>query len=234
MQLIIAQNSDTSLTERRTVCAVPLYHGLGLVYYTFVAPKAGIHTYMMERWDLQDMLNHIQRFSITELILVPPMLVAMAKHPSVRFGHCDLSSVRKVVAGAAPIGREVTEQFEELWWGKLKVRQAWGMSEALCISLCWDEMDDDPTTSTSVGELLPGGEAMVTDDEGVEITKVGERGEFWYRSPNAMKGYWRNEKATNETITEDGWMKTGDIAYRDEKGKWYMVDRKKVSVELLR
>ena len=83
----------------------------------------------MERFSLADMLDHIQRFKITELVLVPPMLVAMAKHPSARDGTCDISSVRKVLAGAAPIGIEVTQQFEELWNGELKVRQAWGMSE---------------------------------------------------------------------------------------------------------
>ena len=83
----------------------------------------------MERYSLSDMLDHIQSFKVTELLLVPPILVAMAKHPSVRDGTCDISSVRKVVAGAAPIGMEVTQQFEELFKRKVKVRQAWGMSE---------------------------------------------------------------------------------------------------------
>lgn len=129
LQLKQIQLSDPSVSARRTLCAVPMYHALGLCYYNFTAAKWGIQTYLMERYNLADMLSHIQRFRITELVLVPPMLVAMAKHPSVRDGTCDISSVRKVVAGAAPIGMEVTQQFEELWAGKVKVRQAWGMSE---------------------------------------------------------------------------------------------------------
>lgn len=106
-----------------------MYHVLGLAYYTFTAPKWGLQTYLSERYNLPDMLDYIQRYRITELLLVPPILVATAKHPSVRDGTCDISSVRKVVAGAAPIGMEVTQQFEELWNGTVKVRQAWGMSE---------------------------------------------------------------------------------------------------------
>ncbi len=66
-------------------------------------------------------------------------------------------------------------------------------------------------------------------EDGEEETRSGETGEFWIRSPNVMKGYYRNPKATAETFSSDGWLKTGDIAYRDESGKWYMVDRKKVS-----
>lgn len=65
-------------------------------------------------------------------------------------------------------------------------------------------------------------------EDGTEETRVGERGEFWIRSPNCMKGYWKNSKATEETMTSDGWLKTGDIAYRDERDRWYMVDRIKV------
>ena len=63
------------------------------------------------------MLRCIDKFKITELLLVPPMVVNLAKHPDARNGKYDLESVRKVVAGAAPLGREVTEQFEELWKG---------------------------------------------------------------------------------------------------------------------
>lgn len=129
LQLKQIQLSDTTITSRRSLCVVPLYHALGLVHFSFTAPKWGIQTFLMERYNLADMLGHIQRFQITEMILVPPILVAMAKHPSVRDGSCDISSVTKVVAGAAPIGMEVTQQFEELWKGAVRVRQAWGMSE---------------------------------------------------------------------------------------------------------
>lgn len=129
MQQMKMQLSDTSVVRRRSLCVLPIYHGLGLVYYVFVAPKSGIQIYMMERYDLHSMLSNIERFKITELLLVPPMVAAVAKDGSARSGKYDLSSIRKVIAGAAPLGLEITRQFEELWSGKLRVRQALGMSE---------------------------------------------------------------------------------------------------------
>ena len=107
LQFMRLQFSDTSAYERKGLCVLPMYHGLGLVYYGFVAPKVGLQTYLMERYNLEEMLSCIDRFKITELLLVPPILLAMAKHPSTR--KYDLSSIRKVTAGAAPIGMEVTQ-----------------------------------------------------------------------------------------------------------------------------
>ena len=80
-----------------------------------------------------------------------------------------------------------------------------------------------------MGELLANCEAkLVNEDNETEIKSRGERGELWVRGPNVMKGYWRNPKATKDTITSDGWLKSGDIAYVDETNKFYIVDRKKV------
>lgn len=64
--------------------------------------------------------------------------------------------------------------------------------------------------------------------DGVEVKERNSRGELWVRAPNVMKGYWRNEKATKETKTEDGWLLTGDIAFVDDDGKFHVVDRMKV------
>merc|ERR1712072_1636228 len=72
---------------------------------------------------------------------------------------------------------------------------------------------------------------MIVDDAGHEVG-VGQRGEFWVRGPNVMKGYWRKAEATKETKTDDGWLKTGDIAYRDKDGLIYMVDRKKELIKV--
>lgn len=97
-----------------------------------------------------------------------------------------------------------------------------------CVGLAWDNRET--STSASVGELLPNCEAKLMNDDGVtEIQAVGESGELWVRGPNVMKGYWNNPQATRDTITPDGWLKTGDVAYHDEKNKFFIVDRKKVS-----
>ncbi|KAK5053038.1 hypothetical protein LTR84_002012 [Exophiala bonariae] len=100
------------------------------------------------------------------------------------------------------------------------------------MALGWD--DREKSTGASVGEVFANCEAMLVDAEneeesesGTEITKSYERGELWVRGPNVMKGYWRNPQATKATITSDGWLKTGDIAYVDDKKKFFIVDRKK-------
>ena len=97
---------------------------------------------------------------------------------------------------------------------------------ATCSILGWDPRQT--STSSSVGELNANCEAKVMDEEGVQEVPRGQRGELWVRAPNIMKGYWRNSKATEETTTSDGWLKTGDICYIDEDGKFFVVDRKKV------
>lgn len=97
-----------------------------------------------------------------------------------------------------------------------------------CIGLGWDNRET--STSASVGELLANCEAkLVAEDGETEIRDPEQRGELWVRGPNVMKGYWRNPAATRDTITPDGWLKTGDVAYRDAKNKFYIADRKKVS-----
>jgi 4-coumarate--CoA ligase len=81
--------------------------------------------------------------------------------------------------------------------------------------------------SFSVGELNANVEAKILDDNGNEVPH-GERGEIWIRAPNVMKGYWRKPEATMQTLTPDGWLKTGDIAYLDKHNRFFIVDRKKV------
>lgn len=86
----------------------------------------------------------------------------------------------------------------------------------------------EKSTTSSVGELVANCEAKIMADDAVTELGRNQRGELWVRGPNVMKGYWRNPQATRETKTEDGWLKTGDIAYVDDEGKFYVVDRKKV------
>ena len=146
-QIIYVQGLDprnNAGPNTRTLCFLPLYHGLGLMYYTWVAPKRGLRVYLMERFNLLEMVEYIQRYRITELLMVPPVVLAMSQHPLIKGGKYDLSSIVKVVCGAAPLGMETTIQFEKLWPnGAVKVRQAWGMSEYAC-----------PATDTFVVHLL--------------------------------------------------------------------------------
>ena len=101
------------------------------------------------------------------------------------------------------------------------------MTEATCAVTTY--RPDANSLSFSVGELLGNCEAkVVLDDEGKDEAPQGERGEIWVRGPNVMKGYWNKPEATAETLTPDGWLRTGDVAYVDKENNWFIVDRKKV------
>lgn len=87
-------------------------------------------------------------------------------------------------------------------------------------------VDEKPGKLGSIGVLLSNIEARLVDDDGKDSAK-GERGELWIRGKTVMKGYWRNRKATEDSITKDGWFQTGDVAIVDDDGYYYIVDRKK-------
>jgi 4-coumarate--CoA ligase len=136
----------------------------------------------MPKFDFIQMLEYVQKYRITFLILVPPVVVAMAKHPITK--KYDLSSVENVGSGAAPLGREVCVELEKLWPdGRVNVKQGWGMTEITCSAMGWHP--GETSESFSVGQLNPNCEAMIVDENGKEVAQ-GERGEIWVRAPNVM------------------------------------------------
>lgn len=216
---------NEKLLRARWLCFLPMYHAMAQSIFGIMALKLEIPVYMMPKFDFVGMLENIQKFKITYLILVPPVIVAMAKSPLTR--RYDLSTVERVSSGAAPLGREIAAELEKLWPpGKVNVKQGWGMTELTCSAMGWHP--DEHSGSFSVGNLNANCQAMLVDEDGKEV-KRGERGEILIKAPNVMKGYWGRPEATAETMTADGWLKTGDIAYCDDKERFYIVDRKKVS-----
>jgi 4-coumarate--CoA ligase len=137
---------------------------------------------MMAKFDFVQMLEYVQKYRITFLILVPPVVVAMAKHPITK--NYDLSSVENVGSGAAPLGREVCVELEKLWSdNSVNVKQGWGMTEITCSAMGWHP--NDHSDSFSVGELNANCEAIIVDENDKEVPQ-GERGEVWVRAPNVM------------------------------------------------
>lgn len=218
------------LPKKKYLCFLPMYHAMAQAIFCFNAVKQRVPVYMMPKFDFLEMLQCAQKYKITDLVLVPPVIVAMAKHPATK--KFDLSSVDTVGSGAAPLGREVSAEFERLWsTGQVNVKQGWGMTEVTCAATTFDPSKH--SDSFSVGELVPNCEAkIVLDDEGKVEAPQGERGEIWVRGPNIMKGYWNKPEATKETLTADGWLKTGDVAYIDEHSHFFIVDRKKELIKV--
>ncbi|GAB7365617.1 hypothetical protein MBLNU230_g6686t1 [Neophaeotheca triangularis] len=201
-------NVESKLKRAVGLSMLPMYHAYGQTIHCVSCPRRQIPVYVMQKFDFVKMLAAIQRYRVTDLTLVPPIVVALAKRPEVK--DYDLSSVEAAGSGAAPLGREPTLEFEALWpEGRVNMKQGWGMSEVTCSACGFDP--NDWSYSSAVGELNPNLEAQIVDPDGREVGE-GERGEFWIRGPNVMKGYWRKPEATADTKTRDGWLKTGDVA----------------------
>jgi 4-coumarate--CoA ligase len=116
------------LVRARWLCFLPMYHAMAQNIFIASALYRATPVYIMPKFDFMRMLEYTQRFRITDYILVPPVVVALAKHPAVK--DFDLSSVEAVGSGAAPLGREVCEVVEGLWpAGRINVKQGWGMTE---------------------------------------------------------------------------------------------------------
>ena len=183
-----------------------------------MAPKLQHPIYIMSKFIYSDFLQSIQSHRITHLQTAPPILVMLDKRPETK--SYDLSSLQNILCGAAPLSKELQNSVIKKF--KVNVVQGWGMTEVTCgaLHVPGGRQDD----SGSVGLLNPNCECKLVDDEGNEVD--GNRGEIVVRGPQVCLGYWKNETATRETLSPDGWLKTGDVALVKDNWFW-IVDRKK-------
>ena len=208
--------------NERWIGFLPLYHAYGQLNTMLMVAKLRIPIYIMSAFVYEDMLQVIQNHKITELSVAPPILVLMSKHPAT--ANYDLSSVTKIFSGAAPLSQSLQSECSEKF--KTSVGQGWGMTEVTCAGLVTPSGVEDYTGG--VGLLLPNCEVKLIDENGKEVGE-GERGELFIRGPNVSPGYWKNEKATKETMLDGGWLRSGDVALCDQRGWFYIVDRLKVN-----
>jgi 4-coumarate--CoA ligase len=175
----------------------------------------------MPKFDLEDFCKFIQRLKITFAYVVPPIVLLLSKHPLV--DKYDLSSIRMMNSGAAPLTRELVEAvYDRL---KIPVKQGYGLSETSPTTHTqpWEDWDK---TIGSVGKLLPYQTAKYMSPEEKEMP-VGEVGELWIKGPNVFKGYLNNPDGTAHAKTADGYFKTGDVGYQDKDGNFFVTDRVK-------
>ncbi|KAF4999689.1 hypothetical protein FDECE_11443 [Fusarium decemcellulare] len=217
----------------RALCFLPLYHAAAQTVYAIDYPKMGITTYMMPSFNFPQMLECIQRFGITELLVAPPIVQALCSPLTRKY---NLSSVKAIFSGTSPLSPKLALQVEKLWPNReVQIRQAWGMTELTGVGAVWDA--SSAPIPESVGEVVPNGTIKLMDGER-EITEPNVSGEMWFSGPVMMKGYWQNSAATQDTIVEeDGtrWLKTGDLAYVDfysPGANIFLVDRIKELIKV--
>jgi 4-coumarate--CoA ligase len=175
----------------------------------------------MPKFDLEDFCKFIQEIKITFAYVVPPIVLLLSKHPAV--DKYDLSSIRMMNSGAAPLTRELVEAVHSRLG--LRVKQGYGLSETSPTTHTqpWEDWDK---TIGSVGKLLPFQTAKYMSADEKEMA-VGEVGELWIKGPNVFKGYLNNPEGTAHALTADGYFKTGDVGYQDKDGNFYITDRVK-------
>ncbi|KAL7944899.1 acetyl-CoA synthetase-like protein [Trichoderma barbatum] len=214
------------LPRNRWVGLLPLYHAYGQLYACLLAGKTLTPIYIMPKFHYEDFLATIQRYKITQLQVAPPIIVMLAKRPET--ARYDLSSVRSVGCGAAPLSKELQTVCEKKF--NFRITQGYGMTELTCTGISFAEgLEGD--NAGSVGRLLPNCECKLLDDDGKEVD-VGTPGELFIRGPNVCLGYWKNEAATRESLDKDGWFRTGDIAVCNSEGLFAIVDRKKELIKV--
>jgi 4-coumarate--CoA ligase len=197
---------------------------LGQLYVNIMAPKLGFPVYIMKHFAYDQFLNLIQTHRITHLQVAPPILVMLSKRPET--SKYDLSSVKSILCGAAPLSKELQNDVSQRLG--VNIVQGWGMTEVTCgaIHVPGGRYDH----SGSVGYLDPNCECKLLDDDGREVAP-GQPGEIFVRGPNICLSYWRNDQATAESIDDQKWLKTGDVAVVKDNLFW-IVDRKKELIKV--
>ena len=215
--------SQPRLEENDIVLAVlPFFHIYGMVVVMKLALAHGATVVTMPRFDMADFLALIQRYRITTVPMVPPMVLGLAKSPLV--DQYDLSSLRTLFCGAAPLGAELSIEAGNRVG--CPVVQGYGMTEASPVTHLSPKNAKNAKPG-SIGKVIPMTEVRIVDvDSGADQGPNAE-GELWIRGPQIMRGYLNQAKATADSIDEAGWYRTGDIGYADEEGFFYIVDRVK-------
>jgi long-chain acyl-CoA synthetase len=204
--------------------AIPLFHVYGMVAGMCFAIRAGASMVMVPNpRDLKDVLDSIQKYGVSIYPGVPTMYNAINNHPDVKAGKYKLGTIKACISGSAPLLRETKDRFEALTGGKLV--EGYGLSEAPTASHANPLYGENPPGS--IGLPLPDIDCRIIDlEDEVTVMPVGEIGELVFKGPNVMKGYHNMPTETANSL-RDGWLYTGDIARMDEKGYFYIVDRKK-------
>ncbi len=217
---VLQINETFDLDEGDVLIGVlPFFHIYGQSVIMNLGLRSGATVVTMPRFDLDQFLGLIGEHRVTLAYVVPPIALALAKHPAVE--DADFSSLRLIMSGAAPLGAELSNAVST----RLGVPtiQGYGMTETSPVTHV-SPIEPERIKGGSIGLPVPGTESRLVDPDSGED---GTRGELWIRGPQVMAGYLNNEEATALTIDSDGWLHTGDVAEIDEDGYYSIVDRLK-------
>lgn len=203
------------------IAPLPLYHTYAFMFHCLATVYAGnLSVLIPNPRDLDGLIKTLRSLpAINGFVGINTLFLAMCRHKDI--GTIDFSNMRFTGAGGMALTISVAEEWQRVTG--CQVFEGYGLTE------CSPVVSVNPHNKVKIGTVgkpVPATEIKTVDEEGND-TGFGEKGELWVRGPQVMKGYWRNDKATAEAITPDGWFKTGDYALIDEEGYIKIVDRKK-------
>nr|WP_094075179.1 AMP-binding protein [Rossellomorea vietnamensis] len=207
--------------EEKMLGILPFFHVYGMTAVLILSVMQGYKMILLPKFDAETTLKTIQKLKPTLFPGAPTIYIGLLNHPDLK--KYDLSSIDSCLSGSAPLPVEVQQQFEEVTGGKLV--EGYGLTESSPVThsnFLWDKA----RIKGSIGVPWPGTDSAVFSMETGEPLPPNEMGEIVVKGPQVMKGYWNRPEETEQTL-KDGWLLTGDIGYMDEKGYFYVVDRKK-------
>jgi long-chain acyl-CoA synthetase len=202
---------------------MPLFHVYGTVCLAAAQVNHSPVALIPDPRDLDNLLGTIRKVRAAMLPVVPTLFIGLIKHPKVKSGKADLSSLKLCFSGAAPLMMETKIRFEELTGAR--IIECYSLTEAMAALVGTPVLGS--YKPGSVGVPFPDVEVRITDaDDGLGTLPAGEVGEILIRAPNLMQSYWKRPEESVDII-RDGWLYTGDLGYQDEDGYLFVVDRKK-------
>jgi len=206
--------------DDRVLTVLPLFHGYGMSVNMNATLLSGGQMVLVPRFNARDVLKLIEKERPTFFTGVPTMFVAFSNLPEIETA--DLSSLKGIFVGAAPLTQGIKDEFEHKTGGRMI--EGYGLTEAVTAIMA------NPYHGAhklgSIGIPFPDVTARIADLETGETVPPGELGQILLQSPTLMLGYYNRPEQTAEAL-QDGWLQTGDIGYMDEDGYFYITDRKK-------
>lgn len=208
--------------NERVLAVLPPFHIYALMVNMVFGLSMAAEIYLHPRFDVEAALKEISQSRITTFPGVPTMFIGLLSHPET--ANYDLTSLKMCNSGGAPLPVEVQQRYGRIAGCALK--EGWGMTETTTTGT-FSPKDAEPRPG-SCGIPVPGARIRIAPLDGsAGSVPAGERGEVCIAGPNITVGYWKRDDATAEAMTEDGYLRTGDVGYMDEDGYVYIVDRTK-------
>ncbi|WP_336046867.1 long-chain-fatty-acid--CoA ligase [Solibacillus ferritrahens] len=206
--------------EESILGILPFFHVYGMTTVIILSVMQQGKMILLPKFDAEQALKTIDKQKPTLFPGAPTMYIGLLNHPDL--AKYDLSSIKACLSGSAPLPLEVQEKFEALTGGRLV--EGYGLTETSPVTHAnpiWENR-----INGSIGLPWPNTDSVILRSGETEILPVGEIGEIAVKGPQVMKGYWNRPEETAMTFA-DGWFLTGDLGYMDDKGYFYVVDRKK-------